>query len=307
MLVAALWMWAGGMSVAWGGQSVSSAILERLASEDYQTRETATRELLEETEPDLDALGRLYHQATLAEQRHRLRSVIEHHVMVKIIDQRFPRPAPGAIGLRPVEVPAGNLPGLGRRAIRVESTIVGFPGYVHLRPGDLIVAIDGRKVVAPPDQSLALRFTTMIQGRQAGDFITLKLIRDGKTITVRFRLSNSNALRQIHGGMAVPFNTQALVFAQRRRELMRLIGDDQATVTRFKLDLPKPGDEDAQGQNNDQQGMGPPGFRPFGQGVFAVEPPDPQANPQQVLDRIDQLLKEIEDLRLAPDDLGGGK
>ncbi len=282
-------------------QALPGDVLARLGSDDFVVREAASQELLKMAQPDVEALGRLFRDASLPEQRHRLRSVIEHHVMAKIIRERFNLPSDGAIGLQHQEAPAEQLPGLGRPAIRVVATYPGFPGYVHTRVGDLILAVDGREILVGPGESLIERFRDLIKVKRSGEQITLRILRDGEVVTERFTLSSLDALNQVYNQTALAFNNQALIYAQRRRELQRVLGGGEHEPQRLEVTLPTGEEASGDGQTrDDRQRRADTVLRQFRPGVVVLEHPEPVEAPSRALERVEKLLEEIEKIELGP-------
>ncbi len=184
----------------------NAPLLERLGHPDYAQREAATSELLLDPHPDSEALRELFLAAPLPEQRWRLLNVIQHHTLTQLRETLFPPDGDPAIGFsHDIRRQARLLPD-GREAsvVYVVSTLPGFPGFAHLRTGDLIIEVDDQPL--PPDLDNAL-FRQRLQtrevdgqatGREAGEPIALTVIRGTQTLRVELTLATVDALERMY-------------------------------------------------------------------------------------------------------------
>jgi len=176
------------------------AWLEQLDHESFEVRERATGELIRDGSVRLSRLLEAYDRATTTEQRFRLREAIRHHVVAELVVERFPAEGPGSIGILPIGVPANDLAGLNRTAVRVATVFAGFPAYTVLERGDLILAVEGRSIPqAETREEVASAFASLIKERRAGERIMLTVIgRDGRRREVSLTLANLQALREMY-------------------------------------------------------------------------------------------------------------
>jgi hypothetical protein len=173
-------------------------ILSDLNAESFAAREAATLKLLADDSIDPQAVADLYPKATTAEQRNRLIDVARHHFIRKLRLQLFPGARLGALGVIQAAMSADQLPKIGKPAARVVATLPGFPAYVALRAGDLVVAVNDEGL--PPNLSpeeTSAHFGRMIIDHRQDSVINLTVWRDGKTIEVKVRLASSDAIRNM--------------------------------------------------------------------------------------------------------------
>lgn len=210
--------------VAWTGRAQEPDQTERwfrdLAHESYEVREAATTGLM--LAPDLPD-ARLSQALTVAvavpEQRHRLTRVALHRFFSRYPTGVEPPPQPevrgrpiqegdtgpgpdtGALGvdlslkMNHVVYPSQD-PTLKHPAIMVAGTLPGFPAYAMLRPGDLILSLDG---VAFDDDVDTNRFTeTLKQKYKAGQSLTMAVRRGGKVLDVTIVMDSKARLDSVY-------------------------------------------------------------------------------------------------------------
>lgn len=174
-------------------------ILRALANKKYSDRQQATELLLIKDSVTIEQLHGLYQRARLPEQRHRLMSVIRHHAIERLRLERFAQEGRGSIGIVHQAVSKDHLPELDQPAVYVVHTFPGFPGYVHLQPGDLILAINDQPLPAhQAGNQLQAKFVTLVQSHLAGDTPRFTIWRQGEVIHRAFALVNIAALKQIY-------------------------------------------------------------------------------------------------------------
>ncbi len=195
-------------------------VMDNLADERYEVRQRQTRQLLREAELDLRAIVQLYLQAELAEQRHRLRAVLRHHVLRRHRERNEPG-GDGALGISHRGLTAEQAGRIGRPVVEVLATMAGMPAYVELEPGDMIIGFDGQSLEPDTDgdstirqpqagrpavhiagqpvaQNVAHRLSQLIQRRSPGSEIELTIIRDGREQRLRVTLTGNDALRTMY-------------------------------------------------------------------------------------------------------------
>lgn len=170
-------------------------LLEQLNDDDYFTRQRASRMLMSNDQLTVEAVQQLYVLATTYEQRHRLIDVARHLLLHGLRQAISPNDPRASIGLRP-----GVVLKLGVPAIRVEQTFPGFPGYTHLLPGDLIIAVDDEPI---PEglgvEQLRKHFIEgQIQQHRIGEKIRLTVVRNARQIEIRFRLASLETLEKMY-------------------------------------------------------------------------------------------------------------
>ena len=174
------------------------AILSDLNADTYAARESATRKLLADDGIDPQAVADLYAKATTPEQRNRLIDAARHHFIRRLRLQLFPGARLGALGVIQSAMAADQLPKIGRPAARVVATLPGFPAYVVLSAGDLVLAVNDEGL--PPNLSpeeTSAHFGRMIIDHRQDSVITLTVWRDERTIQVPVRLASSDAIRNM--------------------------------------------------------------------------------------------------------------
>ena len=197
-------------------------VMDNLADERYEVRQRQTRQLLREAELDLRAIVQLYVQAELAEQRHRLRAVLRHHVLLRHRERNQPGGG-GALGISHRGLTAEQAGRIGRPVVEVLATMPGMPAYVELEPGDMIIGFDGQSLELeaggdgeatirqpqagrpavhiagqPVAQNVTLRLSQLIQRRSPGSEIELTIIRAGREQRLRVTLTGNDALRTMY-------------------------------------------------------------------------------------------------------------
>jgi hypothetical protein len=218
------------------------ATLSELRSDDYATRQRATQALLADEKLVDEDFKALCAAATLPEQRERLLDAARHHLVRRMQEPLSRQGGAGSLGLS--LLPAPPSPGAPRGATRVGTTYPGFPAYVSLRPGDLILAVNGQVLpVLPDDVAVRQRFVDMIQVNPAGTTIRLKVSRDGKPLDLSVKLASFDALNTLYeseGRLRQSFHIQ---WDQLRRELTALT--PTAPPLKINLETPKPAPAEA--------------------------------------------------------------
>ncbi len=195
------------------------AVLALLDHEDFAVRESAEAHLLADNTLDRVALRRLLLEAETDEQRHRLARVAEHHVMREVREREFgqgvgeeadgpeevdrlparrPR-ASAAVGFSYQPLLTEDNPQTNTPAVTVTATMPGFPGHVYLRPGDLVVAVDGQTAQGIRHRELITNWLgNRIAFHQPGDTLTLTVVRSGEAFTVEIVCAQSTALNRMY-------------------------------------------------------------------------------------------------------------
>lgn len=151
---------------------VALSVLEELNATSYEAREQAMFRLLADDTLGPESILPLYQAAQTPEQRVRLATVAQHHLVRRLWSQMVGnrRGGAGSIGISHQGLNSGEaeggragggagvgdppvggaghagVPGVTgnpRGAVRVARTLLGFPGAAHLRRGDVIIGING--------------------------------------------------------------------------------------------------------------------------------------------------------------------
>ena len=243
--VGALVLCGAGVSVR--AQPAAGAALSDLGSSDCVTREAATRRLMADRAVTLEQIKRLYALADLPEQRHRLVEVARHHVL-RAAQEQLDAGGAASVGvsLMPSRMSPEQTPGLNRAAVAVVVTFPGFPGHVYLRPGDLVVAIDGEPIPSDlPQQQIVPHFQQAVRRRRPGEMIRLSFFRDQEMRDVQFEMASLPALEQMYDA-----RRQAAVKPQFRDQWLQaqaaLLAEGEAQPP-LLVDLPQAGAPEARG------------------------------------------------------------
>ena len=199
----ALGVWLGCVAaspvIAVSPASVPDRLLADLASDDFETRQQASSQLLVDELITPDEIAAMYRRSWSIEQRHRLLAIARHHVIRQLRVARFAHRGSGSIGIIHRAMTSEQLPELGEPAVRVIYTLAGFPGYAYLEPGDLILAVDDQPIPELGDpEKMGQRFVAMIQKHRANDTVRFAVRRDGETLLLTFRLAGSAALGAVY-------------------------------------------------------------------------------------------------------------
>lgn len=198
-------------------QPLERETLQRLGAARPKERVQATQALLRREDLGLAAVRDALRRAEAPEIRCRLLAVARHWFLRARAAEGFERRNQGAVGMHPVAVGGGK--DARRAGILVADTFPGFPGHAHLRPGDVILALDGERLAY--DNTLP-DFQKRIKQRAPGDRVRFRLRRDGRPHTVAFRLgalSALNAFYQARKGLRQP---HAGAWAERYEKLRAL-------------------------------------------------------------------------------------
>lgn len=187
-------------------------VVALLNAPSFEQREQAETHLLADDTLDREALRGLIQGAKTDEQRHRLLRVAEHHVMREVREREFGQAKPelvdeldGPIRFEPRESAAigfSYMPMLAEDsqqtdlpAVTVTATMPGFPGHALLRPGDLVVAVNGQNARDIRHRELITSWMSRRIGFQsAGDTIVLTVIRGDRALDIKIVCAEGRAL-----------------------------------------------------------------------------------------------------------------
>ena len=194
--------------------------LRDLGMAPYTMREQAMAAMLADESLTPEAIVELYRLASTPEQRMRLRQVAQHHVIRRLWSQLLPRRQGGTGSLGVIQQSVsdtdanadageqklanvermGPAPAQSRGAVRVVRTLPGFPGAVHLRPGDVITAVDGKTLAeASKGRDPQDAFRDKVIQSNAGATLRLTVTRDGHEMEIPVQLAPAEALLAVYG------------------------------------------------------------------------------------------------------------
>jgi hypothetical protein len=216
-----------------GAASVAS-LIARLESDNFDTRERATEALMLHQGLTEEVLSQALRKSE-GEKRHRLTNVAMH-LFYKRLGESHRLPIPGivqrsgqaeAVGAIGIDTPdtnlikAGQHPDLDHAGWLITYTRPGFPGYVHLRPGDIITGLEGQPFTDDLDQGY---FIDMIQQYRQGQTMVLNVLRRGKPIEVKMVIGAKARLMFVAEQLAASGDNRPQMFAPWREHLKRLRG-----------------------------------------------------------------------------------
>ncbi len=219
-----LLLWVGllccAVAAAGGG---TSAVLKQLDDEAFEVRERATEALLSDESLTEAQLLELMRGATTAEQRHRLLAVARHHTLRRARLADFPEDEAASLGISHDAISRHNDPSRQAGAVRVVLPLPGFPGYNHLRAGDLIVALDGKPF--PADLSREF-FAATIRGMKPGQQVTMKVQRGDREFDAKVTLASAKALEAMYSQTSIELTFRyATIWREARERYIGVMGD----------------------------------------------------------------------------------
>lgn len=174
------------------------ALLRDLQSPDYAVRDDASRRMLTDDSFDRALFLRLYASASTPEQRHRILDAARHHFLLAVQEDATKVGGAASMGLTLLPVVArGEVAGVSQPAARVGLTFPGFPAYALLKPGDLILTLDGREV--PDTEAGGIgAFIEIIKAHPLNRPLNIGVLREGRRLDVTMRLASRVALQSIY-------------------------------------------------------------------------------------------------------------
>jgi hypothetical protein len=219
---------AAGSAEADGGQT----LLRRLGDSHFSVRQAAMDALLKDASLTLEKIDGLYRRATDEEQRQRLLVVARHHMLRLMAIARSGVGRRGVIGINMHPVIVDNSPQSRELAVRVTAVLAGFPGYVHLRAGDLILSLD--RVPVADAESLS----NIVMQKKPGDLVNVTVLRAGRRVAVRFRLFDYRAMREMYSlpSARQPVSRLLPLFSKKWRQLRRSMEANRPTRPLLEID-----------------------------------------------------------------------
>jgi len=183
----------------------NNELVKLLDHDAFEVREHAQQHLLSDDSIDLDAVLKMMEAATSDEQRFRLVRIARHHVLRDIRlknfkdDDVFNRRDKAAIGFTYAPLLAADNPFTDHPGATILSTMPGFPGYEHLRVGDILISVDGQTIRdTASEPNIQQWIAWWIGVHQPGDRIRLTVIRQGKVINLNVTCASQSALTTIY-------------------------------------------------------------------------------------------------------------
>ncbi|MEM1099244.1 MAG: PDZ domain-containing protein [Planctomycetota bacterium] len=194
-----------------------------LDAEAWATRQRATETLLDDPAATPRVLADAINAPDVsAEADYRLRLVLHHKLVAEML-AAFPeppggnaaldgrwrvivaaaeaeaRPGAGSLGIMHQVSAKDTAPEGAGVEVRVLDTLPGFPAYAQFRAGDAIVGFAGQPVPDDPNNAkLATSFSELIQSHDAGEAVTVRVLRDQQEIDLRVTLAGFAALRALY-------------------------------------------------------------------------------------------------------------
>ncbi|MEX2671131.1 MAG: hypothetical protein WD294_03360 [Phycisphaeraceae bacterium] len=183
-------------------QTSVERLVAQLADADYDTREQATRALMAYEPLTEEQLTTALGEAEIPEQVHRLRQVAMHRYYHDLnpIDAPLDRGRGGLgidLGERGMErvLKADDFSELDGPAVLLTETVPGFPAFVHLHAGDMVIGLDGARFAS--DLTVE-RFRDYLAEYEAGEEMTLHIVRNGELVDVTLTLDNVARIDSVH-------------------------------------------------------------------------------------------------------------
>ncbi|MEM1353809.1 MAG: hypothetical protein AAGC44_10370 [Planctomycetota bacterium] len=168
---------------------------------DFEVRQEAMARLVADDTLDELVLRELLVKAETVEQRERLLIIAEHHVIRELREQFEADLAfigTAGVGFTYHAIEPGLNPHTERGASVVTHTMPGFPGFVHLRPGDVIVEINEIPCFSRDENSIQIWVQRSISRQNAGSRITMVVYRRGVEMKLDFSASSITALNHFY-------------------------------------------------------------------------------------------------------------
>ena len=175
-------------------------LIDDLDAEDYERREQATTALMRRRDVEDPRIAEAIATADSPEQRHRLRRVLLHWFFRRFNPSNAPRrdDQRGSIG---IQVSNANIirpqqhDQLEHAALMISGRRPGFPGYALLRPGDLLVKINGHALADNYSQD---DFIEYLKRFRAGQTVTFELLRHGRRRRVDLTMASYQRLTDVY-------------------------------------------------------------------------------------------------------------
>lgn len=187
--------------------------LAQLGDADPAVRIAATEVLMQRADLTDEHIAAAFAAAALPEQRHRLTTIATHRFLVQWPDQAE-TPSPDELDVQPADDEA-DAPGTGCVGVSFEidltdrtgrtvkptavvlGTAPGLPGHVMMRPGDVIVAMNGKPLPGDLDPR-GVKFRALIQQHQPSTVITFDIRRGSVSLRKIITLASTQRLLHLY-------------------------------------------------------------------------------------------------------------
>ncbi|MDP7348655.1 MAG: hypothetical protein QF735_10500 [Phycisphaeraceae bacterium] len=188
--------------------------LAKLGDADPAVRNAATEDLMQRADLTDEHIAVALAAGALPEQRHRLIRIVTHRFLVQWADQaesqRADEPPDDQHLQADAEVPGTGCVGVSfeidltdrtGRTVKPKAVVLGtapgLPGYVVMRPGDVIMAMNGKPLPADLDPRGA-KFRALIQQHQPGTAITFDIRRGSTALRKSITLVATRRLQHLY-------------------------------------------------------------------------------------------------------------
>ncbi|MFG0258448.1 MAG: PDZ domain-containing protein [Phycisphaerales bacterium JB043] len=204
-----------GASLAQSGPLLDTSrvdvMLSALSSPDYATREEATELLMQNAVEVAPALRESLAMGGLTpEQRVRVLEVLERAFM------QSPRAGLGV---------SFDQQNRGQGAM-LETVLETFPVAKTLRAGDFVIEADGRRLTSLPNQRSTGMLRQAIISRDPGEYLPLRIMRDGEEFEAQIELGNFNDLN----APVIEYRELASAWEYRQRRLELRVADQTSEI-----------------------------------------------------------------------------
>lgn len=214
----------------------TDALFSKLASDDYNTREQATTDLMSAKDLTDSRIEQGFREAANPEVWHRVLRIAMHHYYAALNPNGEVREDEiGALGIeinkdnviRPDQYPQI----LQHPAVMITTTRPGFPAHASFRPGDLITAIEGQSF---DDNLDSQDFVQIITQRRAGQQVELTMIRDGEKRTLKIRLDSKRRVEDV-AQLVATSGQDPMLYPGWQAKLATLLPPQKPSETRVEL------------------------------------------------------------------------
>lgn len=179
------------------------SILAELTHQSFAKREAASQQLMSDPDLTSDQIDTLYESTDSEEARQRLVDVARHQMLWNIARERYGESDRASLGVSLGGISVEQAASLGQPAVYVNRTCPGFPAFVVLEAGDLILSIDGKR----PDSHVAATevvnfYIAQIQSHKPGEDVVLEVRRGGRMFEQNVTLSSLDALAAMYQNTA---------------------------------------------------------------------------------------------------------
>jgi hypothetical protein len=212
-------------------------LFEQLRGNDFDAREAATEALMRRSDVTDQTLATALRKSS-GEERHRLTNVAMHLFFERLSESHeLPIPnaversgqaeAVGAIG---IDTPDTNLlladqhPELTHAGWLITGTRPGFPGFVYLRPGDIITGLEGQPFTDDLDREYFIDMITQYRNNQT---MKLNVLRRGKRIEVVMVISAKSRLMFVAEQLQASGDQRPQMYGPWREHLKGLLGEGE--------------------------------------------------------------------------------